>query len=54
MLGGSCGYESRSRSRIWLLLDELADFPMMRKCQLGIKRRAETHAATSLRPSLGA
>ena len=26
---------------IWLLLVELADFPMMRKCLLGIKRRAE-------------
>jgi hypothetical protein len=29
-------------SAIWLLLVELADFPMMRKCLLGIKRRAET------------
>jgi hypothetical protein len=28
---------------VWLLLDEVADFPMMRKCLLGIKRRAETH-----------
>ena len=27
---------------IWLLLTEVADFPMMRKCLLGIKRRAET------------
>jgi hypothetical protein len=26
---------------IWLLLVEVADFPMMRKCLLGIKRRAE-------------
>jgi hypothetical protein len=26
---------------IWLLLTEVADFPMMRKCLLGIKRRAE-------------
>jgi hypothetical protein len=26
---------------IWLLLIELADFPMMRKCLKGIKRRAE-------------
>ena len=26
---------------IWLLLTEAADFPMMRKCLLGIKRRAE-------------
>lgn len=25
----------------WLLLTEVADFPMMRKCLLGIKRRAE-------------
>ena len=27
---------------IWLVLTEVADFPMMRKCLLGIKRRAET------------
>jgi hypothetical protein len=27
---------------IWLLLTEVADFPMMRKCLLGIQRRAET------------
>lgn len=26
---------------IWLLLVEVTDFPMMRKCLLGIKRRAE-------------
>jgi hypothetical protein len=26
---------------IWLLLFEVADFPLMRKCLLGIKRRAE-------------
>lgn len=26
---------------VWLLLDEVADFPMMRKCLLGIKSRAE-------------
>jgi hypothetical protein len=26
---------------IWLILVEVADFPMMRKCLLGIKRRAE-------------
>ena len=32
-------------SAVWLLLFELADFPMMRKCLLGIKRRAETLAA---------
>ena len=29
-------------SAVWLLLDEVADFPMMRKCLQGIKRRAET------------
>jgi hypothetical protein len=29
-------------SAVWLLLVEVADFPMMRKCLLGIKRRAET------------
>lgn len=27
---------------VWLLLFEVADFPLMRKCLLGIKRRAET------------
>jgi hypothetical protein len=32
-------------SLVWLPLFELADFPMMRKCLLGIKRRAETRAA---------
>lgn len=26
----------------WLILDEIADFPMMRRCLLGIKERAET------------
>jgi hypothetical protein len=26
---------------LWLVLTEVADFPMMRKCLLGIKRRAE-------------
>jgi hypothetical protein len=31
-------------SLVWLPLFELADFPMMRKCLLGIKRRAETEA----------
>jgi hypothetical protein len=31
-------------SAIWLLLTEVADFPMMRKCLLGIKRRAEKGA----------
>jgi hypothetical protein len=38
-------------SAVWLLLDEVADFPMMRKCLLGIKRRAETQAAADVRPS---
>jgi hypothetical protein len=28
---------------LWLLLTEVADFPMMRKCMLGIKRRAEVN-----------
>jgi hypothetical protein len=40
-------------SAIWLLLTEVADFPMMRKCLLGIKRRAETRAlltSASVRP----
>jgi hypothetical protein len=37
-------------SAVWLALSELADFPMMRKCLLGIKRRAEAQAA-NLRPS---
>jgi hypothetical protein len=32
-------------SAVWILLDEVADFPMMRKCLLGIKRRAEAQAA---------
>src|SRR6202165_703070 len=32
-------------SVVWLLLSEVADFPMMRKCLLGIKRRAETSAS---------
>ncbi len=32
-------------SLVWLPLMELADFPMMRKCLLGIKRRAERLAA---------
>jgi hypothetical protein len=38
-------------SAVWLLLDEVADFPMMRKCLLGIKRRAETQAAADVRRS---
>jgi hypothetical protein len=37
---------------MWLVLTELADFPMMRKCLLGIKRRAEsTTTADELRRS---
>jgi hypothetical protein len=35
-------------SAVWLVLDEVADFPMMRKCLLGIKRRAEAHAAADI------
>jgi hypothetical protein len=38
-------------SVVWLVLDEVADFPMMRTCLLGIKRRAETKAAADARPS---
>ncbi len=34
-------------SAVWLLLSEVADFPMMRKCLLGIKRRAETMASST-------
>ena len=40
-------------SAVWILLDEIADFPMMRKCLLGIKRRAEAHAAAEIRAALG-
>jgi hypothetical protein len=49
-LSGHTRLVTRVRSRsswrhpttaIWLLLVEVADFPMMRKCLLGIKRRAE-------------
>ena len=29
-------------SILWLVMFELVDFPMMRKCLIGIKRRAET------------
>ena len=32
---------------VWLLMVEVADFPMMRKCLLGISRRAEALALTS-------
>ena len=38
-------YWSEPLSILWLVMFELADFPMMRKCLLGIKRRAETLAA---------
>jgi hypothetical protein len=31
-------------SAFWLLMVEIADFPMMRKCLLGIKRRVEALA----------
>jgi hypothetical protein len=41
-------------SAVWLLLTEVADFPMMRKCMLGIKRRAETQAGADGRPAHGA
>jgi hypothetical protein len=33
-------------SAVWLVLDEVADFPMMRKSLLGIKRRAEMRASS--------
>ena len=32
---------------VWLLMVEVADFPMMRKCLRGISRRAEALALTS-------
>lgn len=34
-------------SAVWLLLTEVADFPMMRKCLLGIKHRAETRVSSN-------
>jgi hypothetical protein len=40
-------------SAVWILLDEVADFPMMRKCLLGIKRRAEAQAAADIIRALG-
>jgi hypothetical protein len=40
-------------SAVWILLDEVADFPMMRKCLLGIKRRAETQVAAEIRAAHG-
>jgi hypothetical protein len=36
---------------VWLLMVEVGDFPMMRKCLLGIKRRAEALASTAGRRS---
>jgi hypothetical protein len=40
-------------SAVWLVMLELADFPMMRKCMLGIKRRAENTASdTGKSPSM--
>lgn len=50
MPGGTTRLVTRVRSRcawrhpstaVWRLLSEVADFPMMRRCLLGIKRRAE-------------
>jgi hypothetical protein len=35
-------------SAVWLLLVEVADFPMMRKCLLNIKRRAEVLALATV------
>jgi hypothetical protein len=34
-------------SAVWLVLTEVADFPMMRKCLLGIKHRAEMRASSA-------
>src|ERR1700686_2044736 len=34
-------------SAMWLLLSEVADFPMMRKCLLGIKHRAEMRPSSA-------
>jgi hypothetical protein len=57
---GSTRVVTRVRSRtswhhpstaVWRLLSEVADFPMMRKCLLGIKRRAETANRTDSRVS---
>lgn len=36
-------------SMVWLVMFELVDFPMMRKCLLGIKRRAERLASETRR-----
>jgi hypothetical protein len=40
-------------SAVWLVLTEVADFPMMRKCLLGIKRRAETQVAADTNRARG-
>jgi hypothetical protein len=40
-------YRWRSPAAVFNLLIELADWPMMRKCMLGIRRRAETLAGAS-------
>jgi hypothetical protein len=39
-------------SAVWLVMLELADFPMMRKLLLGIKRRAESLAASDHRSTI--
>jgi hypothetical protein len=39
-------------SAVWLVMLELADFPMMRKLLLGIKRRAESLAASAHRSTI--
>ena len=61
MPDGSTRLVTRVRSRsswghpisafVWLLMLEVADFPMMRKCLLSIKRRAEALALGSVSPA---
>jgi hypothetical protein len=61
MPDGSTRLVTRVRSRsswghpisafVWLLMLEVADFPMMRKCLLNIKRRAEALALGSVSPA---
>jgi hypothetical protein len=63
MPDGSTRLVTRVRSRstwqhpstaVWRVLSEVADFPMMRKCLLGIKRRAEApHALDGVSHSTG-
>ena len=36
----------RRTTVVWLVLTEVADFPMMRNCFLGMKRRAEASRLT--------